>query len=224
MANEIFDTVAADYDNWYETELGHQVDKVERELAERMFKPSGMRVLEVGSGTGQYTVQLAGKGYEITAVEISPEMMKRAQAKMAESGLKAEWCLADVAKILPKLGKFHGIISLTAFEFIPEPEQVLRELYNHLEPGGCLVIGVIAGGGYWGNFYKQIAGQDPESVFNHAVFYTEEQIRNWQVGSKLEIGKALFFPPNVDSLDEARKMEEQRRGNPGYFVAKWVKE
>jgi hypothetical protein len=86
------------------------------------------------------------------------------------------------------------------------------------------VIGVIAGGGHWGEFYKLIAGKDPESVYNHAVFYTEEQIRNWQVGSKPEIGKALFFPPNVHSLDEARRMEEQRSGNPGYFVAKWVKE
>jgi 2-polyprenyl-3-methyl-5-hydroxy-6-metoxy-1,4-benzoquinol methylase len=224
MAKEIFDTAAADYDSWYETELGHLVDKVERELAEKMFKPSGVRVLEVGSGTGLYTVWLARQGYEIMAVEISPEMMKRAQAKMTELGLKAEWRLADVAKILPELGKFHGIISLTAFEFIPDPEQVLHELYNHLEPGGCLMIGIIAGGGRWGDFYKQIAGQDPESVFNHAVFYTEEQIRNWQVGSKPEIGKALFFPPNVDSLDEARKMEELKTGNPGYFVAKWVKE
>jgi ubiquinone/menaquinone biosynthesis C-methylase UbiE len=224
MSNEIFDTVAADYDSWYETGLGHLVDKVERELAERMFKPSGVRVLEVGSGTGQYTVWLARQGYEITAVDISPEMMKRAQAKMAELGLKAEWRLADITKILPELGKFHGIISLTAFEFIPDPGQVLRELYDHLEPGGCLVIGVIAGGSPWGDLYKQIASQNPESVFKHAAFYTEEQIRNWQVGSRPEIGKALFFSPDADSLDEARKMEEQKSGNPGYFVAKWVKE
>jgi Methylase involved in ubiquinone/menaquinone biosynthesis len=224
MANEIFDTVAADYDSWYETELGNLVDEVERELAERMFKPSGVRVLEVGSGTGQYTVWLARQGYEIIAVDISSEMMTRAQAKMAELRLKAEWHLGDIAEILPELGKFNGIISLTAFEFIPDPGQVLGELYNHLEPGGCLVIGMIAGGGPWGDFYKQIAGQDPESVFNHASFYTEEQIRNWQVGSIPEIGKALFFPPNVDSLEEARKMEELKSGDPGYLVAKWVKE
>ena len=224
MPNELFDPVAADYDSWYETELGLTVDNAERKLVERMFKPIGVRVLEVGCGTGQYTTWLARQGYEITAVDISLEMMARAQAKMLAIGLKAEWLKADITKILPKLSKFHGIFSLTAFEFIPNPEQVLQELFNHLEPGGCLMIGVIAGGSPWGDFYTSAVRENPSSVFAHAKFYSEGQINNWQIGGKLEMGKALFFPPNVVSVAKALEMESQEDGNPGFITAKWVKE
>lgn len=223
MPKELFDLVAADYDSWYETELGQTVDDAERKLAERMFKPTGVRVLEVGCGTGQYTTWLARQGYEITAVDISLEMMARAQAKMLSIGLKAEWLHADITKILSKLGKFHGIFSLTAFEFIPNPEQVLQGLFNHLEPGGCLMIGVIAGDSPWGDFYQAVVKENPGSVFAHAKFYTEEQIKDWQIGGKLEIGKALFFPPNVVSVAKALEMEGQADRNPGFLTAKWVK-
>ena len=150
--------------------------------------------------------------------------MARAQAKMLAIGLKAEWLQADITKILPKLGKFHGIFSLTAFEFIPNPEQVLQGLFNLLEPGGCLMIGVIAGGSSWGDFYTAAVKENLGSVFAHAKFYTEEQIDNWQIDGKLEMGKALFFPPNVVSVVKALEMEGQEDGNPGFLAAKWVKE
>lgn len=216
--------MAADYDSWYETELGLTVDMAERKLAERMFKPTGVRVLEVGCGTGQYTTWLASQGYEITAVDISLEMMAQAQAKMLAIGLKAEWLHADIMKILPKLGTFHGIFSVTAFEFIPNPEQVLQGLFKHLEPRGCLMIGMIAGGSPWGDFYTASAKENPGSVFSHAKFYTEEQINNWEIGGKLEMGKGLYFPPNVVSAAKALEMEAQKDGNPGFLTAKWVKE
>jgi 2-polyprenyl-3-methyl-5-hydroxy-6-metoxy-1,4-benzoquinol methylase len=224
MAKEIFDSIAEHYDSWYDTELGHLVDQVERKLTKSMFTPNGKRILEVGSGTGLYTIRLAQEGYEITAVEISTEMMNLAQSKMSSLGLQAEWLAADITDVLPRLGLFHGIISLTAFEFIPNPEKVLRKLFDHLEPGGCLVIGVIAGDSPWEDLYRQTARENPDSVFNFATFYTEEEIRNWPVGPQVEIGKALYFPPNIDMLAQARKMEEEKSGRPGFLVAKWVKE
>lgn len=223
MTWEIFDPIAAQYDSWYATELGHLVDQVERKLAKSMFQPNGKRILEVGSGTGLYTVRLAQEGYEITAVDISAEMTSRAQSKMLELGLQAEWLVADITEVLPRLGKFNGIFSLTAFEFIPDPEKVLRELYNHLEPGGCMVIGVIAGGSPWGDYYKQSALENPDSVFTYATFYTEEEVKKWQIDGQAEIGKALYFPPNTDMLAQARKLEEEKSGKPGFLVAKWVK-
>ncbi|HWQ88691.1 MAG TPA: class I SAM-dependent methyltransferase [Desulfitobacteriaceae bacterium] len=223
MSQAIFDPIATHYDSWYATELGHLVDHLERKLAKSMFQPNGKRILEVGSGTGLYTVRLAQEGYEITAVDISAEMTSLAQTKMLELGLQAEWLVADITEVLPRLGKFHGIFSLTAFEFIPDPEKVLQELYRHLEPGGCMVIGVIAGGSPWGDFYMQTARDNPDSVFNYATFYTEAEIRNWRINSHAEIGQALYFPPNIEMLGQARKMEEEKSSEAGFLVAKWVK-
>lgn len=224
MPDELFDPVAADYDSWYETELGRMVDRVERELVEKMFQPVGNIVLEVGCGTGQYTTWLTEQGFKVTAVDISEAMMARAQAKIAALGYQVEWRQGDIATILPELGRFHGIFSLTAFEFIPSLEKVLQDLYEHLEPGGCMVIGVIAGESTWSELYMKAARDKQESVFAHASFYTEEEIMGWQVGGRIELGKALYFPPNVEMMEKARELETEKAGRPGFLVAKWVKE
>lgn len=113
---------------------------------------------------------------------------------------------------------------MTSFEFIPDPDKVLAALFSHLVPGGYLTIGMIAGGSAWSNYYEQIVKNNSQSIFAHAHFYTENEIRNWQIGVKAEIGTTLHFPPQVQTAHQALDIEGQKRGNPGFFVAKWVKE
>lgn len=224
MANVIFDRVAADYDSWYKTDLGKVVDQVERALAQKMFQTSGKQVLEVGCGTGQYTPWLVKEGYEVTAVDISREMMAQAQANFPAIGDKVHWWQADITDIIDQLGKFHGIFGMTSFEFISQPEWVLSKLYACLEQGGCLLIGVIAGNSPWSEFYQENARQKPASVYAGAQFYTEKEICHWKIGGRLEIGKSLFFSPDVVTVAEALTLEERQEGRAGFIVAKWVKD
>ena len=199
------------------------MDQAERALINKMFTPNGNNILEVGCGTGQYTVELAKAGYSVTAVDISSVMISRAQEKLKSMGLQARWALEDIKEYVEKIDLYQGILSVTAFEFIPNPEVILRKLYNCLEPGGCLVIGVIAGQSLWSDLYTTIAAQNPDSVFTHASFYTEQDIAHWKIGGTLEIGRTLYFSPSVVSRNEAMKQEESQQGNPGFLVAKWVK-
>ncbi|KLU64550.1 MULTISPECIES: class I SAM-dependent methyltransferase [Desulfosporosinus] len=229
MNEALFDHVAAHYDSWYDTELGSLSDQTERNLAQSMFKAPGPKVLEIGCGTGQYTSWLVQEGYEVTAVDISGEMMALAQKKIAlleGSTSKADcvhWWHADITKILDQLETYDGIFSMTAFEFVPEPENVLKKLFSQLNPGGCLMIGVIAGMSAWSEYYAEAARKKPTSVFKRAALYTQEEIRSWQIGVSAEIGECLFFPPNVQTKSEALSLEAKREGNPGFVVAKWVK-
>ena len=223
MTMELFDPIAEDYDQWYETEIGRAADQAEREPAVRLFQPPGPKVLEIGCGTGQYTTQLAEQGYQITAVDISEKMMARAQRKIAGLGYSVKWLKADITQIMDQLEQYQGIFSLSAFEFIPHPEETLRGLFEHLEPQGCLVIGVIAGESPWGEFYAAKAQKNPESVFARARLYTEAEIRQWRVGGKLELEGALYFPPEVASLERALTMEREKTARPGFIVAKWLK-
>lgn len=224
VSEALFDQAAEDYDSWYETEVGKAADRVERALAQSMFQPSGSRVLEVGCGTGQYTVWLAQEGYDLTALDVSGEMMAKARAKISAIGRRVQWRQADIKEIVSEPGKFHGIFSMTAFEFIPRPGEVLAKLYERLEPGGCLLIGVIAGNSPWSEFYEEVAREKPTSVFARANLYGENDIRRWQVGGRLELKQCLFFPPTVASAKEALAMEERKSGPAGFILAKWVKE
>lgn len=48
---------------------------------ERYLRP-GMRVLEVGAGTGRYSVALAQRGIEVTAVELLPHNLDILKSKI----------------------------------------------------------------------------------------------------------------------------------------------
>lgn len=220
----LFDLAAATYDTWYETEIGKTADQVERAEAIGLFLPPGPKVLEVGCGTGQYTLWLAAGGYTVTAVDASGKMLDRAREKIAAGGRQVEWMQGDIAQIMPQLDHYHGIMAMSVFEFLPDPERLLQSLFTHLLPGGCLVIGVIAGNSAWSEFYENTARNNPGSVFDRANFYTEREIRSWRVGGRLEVGKALYFPPSAANAREALLQEGQKSGNPGYLLAKWVKE
>jgi len=93
---------------------------------------------------------------------------------------------------------------MTAFEFVPEPENVLKKLFSRLKPGGCLLIGLIAGRSAWSEYYGEASRNNPTSVFARAALYTKEEIGSWQIGVPAEIGECLFFPPNVNTATEAR--------------------
>jgi ubiquinone/menaquinone biosynthesis C-methylase UbiE len=230
MDEALFDHVAARYDSWYDTELGAVSDQVERHLAQSMFKAPGPKVLEIGCGTGQYTSWLVQEGYEVTAVDISGEMMALAKKKIAaieensSTANRVHWWHADITKILDQLEIYDGIFSMTAFEFVPEPEKVLQKLFSRLKPGGCMMIGVIAGNSAWSEYYAEAARKKPTSVFARAALYTREEIRSWNIGGTCKIGECLFFPPNVQTPSEALSLEKKREGNPGFVVAKWVKD
>ena len=52
-------------------------------------------MLDVGTGTGEHTILLAGLGYEVLGVDIAPLPVEQARAKAAESGVAARFEVAD---------------------------------------------------------------------------------------------------------------------------------
>lgn len=61
------------------------------------------RVLEVGCGTGTNAIYLAQQGFDVTAIDLSPEALRQAREKANKANLKINFIEADVTK-LPDLG------------------------------------------------------------------------------------------------------------------------
>lgn len=69
---QLFDKKADSYDEWYRTAAGRFVDRIEKEAVFSYLEPqAGMSVLDIGCGTGNYSLALAGKGLKVTGVDIS---------------------------------------------------------------------------------------------------------------------------------------------------------
>ena len=98
----------------------------------------GCRVLDVACGTGVLFPDYLDRGVaSVTAVDISPEMVKIAQSKFPEANIRV--VCGDVEKI-PLTGRFDAVMVYNAFPHFPDPENLIRVLSGKLEPGGSLTI------------------------------------------------------------------------------------
>jgi len=113
-------------------------------LAARHGLEPGMQVLEVGPGSGAYTMAAArrvGDSGRVTAIDIEPKMIARITARaQAENAHNVEAQLADVYALPFDTGSFDAIFMVTVIGEIPEPGRAMRELYRVLAPSGTLAF------------------------------------------------------------------------------------
>jgi SAM-dependent methyltransferase len=89
----------------------------------------------LGCGTGTNPVYLAGRGFDVTAIDIAPTALVRAEEKARKAGVKVRWVLADVLAV-PDLGAFdfifdrgcyHGVRRVSATGFVKTVRRLSRE-------------------------------------------------------------------------------------------------
>jgi SAM-dependent methyltransferase len=112
------------------------------ESAARRFGLRGRRVLDVGCGTGKSFLPLLERGFEVTACDISPEMVALAREK---AGPHADVHVADMRR-LPVFGEFDLITCIDdAINHLLSADEVadaLASMRENLAPGGLLVFDV----------------------------------------------------------------------------------
>lgn len=220
-----FNEIAHSYDDWYKTRLGAFADEVETELAFKLFSPyKGMRVLDVGCGTGNFSVKLAEKGCVVTGIDISDQMLKKAAAKAAKAGLNIDFHNMDIYNLAFGNNTFDGVFSMATFEFIQKPKKAFDEMMRVLKPGGKLLIGTINRDSQWGKFYMQQAKKG-DSIFRFAHFKNMDELKSLDTNNLVKSGQCLFIPPNAEE-EKINRAEEKRLSKfekGGFICALWVK-
>ena len=103
--------------------------------------PPGGRILDVGAGTGLVGEALAGCGAQIDAVDISPDMLGRAEAK----GVYARVIAADLTRPLPlESASYGGLVSAGTFTHGHVGPSCLPELMRVAAPGARVALGISA--------------------------------------------------------------------------------
>ncbi len=102
-------------------------------------------VLDLGCGTGKMTLELANRGYDMTGIDLSPEMLDIAR----ESGEKAEkdilWLCQDMREF-ELYGTVDAAVScLDCINHLTKPADVKKTLdlvHNYLVPDGIFVFDI----------------------------------------------------------------------------------
>lgn len=98
------------------------------------------RALDLACGEGRNALWLAGREWQVTAVDFSPVALDRARGLAAAANLEVEWVEADVLGYEPLV---HGYdLVLLGYLQVPEPErrQALEVATTATRPGGSLLV------------------------------------------------------------------------------------
>ncbi len=126
-------------------------DAVRTSVTEQGGLKPGMRVLDVGCGTGTLAVALkavVGEGGYVSGIDASPEMIDVATKKVRQRGIDVDLRLG-VAEDLPyEDAAFDRVTSTLVFHHLPDDVKLasLLEIRRVLVPGGRLVVGDFAPG------------------------------------------------------------------------------
>jgi ubiquinone biosynthesis O-methyltransferase len=221
----IFDKEANSYDSWYESKMGSYVDEIETDLALSMFKAEkGITVLDVGCGTGNFSVKLAKMGCKVVGIDVSDEMLEIARKKAEEQDLDIEFFNMDVYELKFEDDRFDAAFSMAAFEFIKEPQKAVDEIFRVVKKGGHILVGTINKDSKWGELYLSDYFQ-ANTVFKYADFKTLDDFKVINPNSLIDTGECLFVPPNADGEDFniKKEIELSKTERGGYICALWRK-
>jgi len=96
-------------------------------------RPPG-RALDLACGTGRHALFLAEKGWEVTAVDVSPRAIALAQEMARERGLKINWIVADLDTYA-----LQGPYDLIVISFFYINRNLVSPIINALRKGGTLL-------------------------------------------------------------------------------------
>jgi ubiquinone/menaquinone biosynthesis C-methylase UbiE len=104
--------------------------------------PAGTEVLEVGSGTGFISEILAGSGFNVWGMDLSPDMLAVASSNLEAAGLagRARFTVGDAEALDAPDGQARTVVSRWVLWTLPRPRLALQEMVRVLAPGGKLVL------------------------------------------------------------------------------------
>jgi len=166
-----FGTVAERYDRWYDTAQGTVYDRIEKQAVDRVFPDSGHgnRMLEIGCGTGHWSRFFAERGFCVTGIDISQEMINVAQREdFGDTSL----CVADAADLPFPTDSFDIAVGITVLEFVAEPTRVVHEMVRCTRAGGRILVGVLNRNSIMG-IRRRVR---PSAIFGSAKMFSRSEL------------------------------------------------
>jgi ubiquinone/menaquinone biosynthesis C-methylase UbiE len=122
-------------------------------LREALAPVPGERLLEIGPGTGYYTLPVAewlGADGTLEIFDLQQEMLDHTEGRARDAGLSNVFGSQGDAQALP-FGDdaFAGAYLVTVLGEIPDQEAALRELARVVRPDGRVVVGELFGDPHW---------------------------------------------------------------------------
>ena len=190
---------------------GQIVSNHDVSLFEQMLPidPGDMRVVEIGAGTGRFTLPALARNYHITATDVNQSMLELLSDKVAEKGW-SDRCTIQTEDIFNLSFDDNSIDYLFCLHVIPrfatlaDQDAAIREMVRVLKPGGRLLFNYNNRTSFWGFLYKGYSTKSSEmkAILAKANMKIQMQRGKWFVNRTLINKIPLFIGRMLVILDD----------------------
>ena len=173
----------------------------------------GMKLLDVACGTGVVALTASRVGAEVEGVDLTPELISRANENSKIMGLDAKFIEGDVEFLPYEEHEFDIILSQYGHMFAPRPEIVTNELARVLKPGGILAFSTWPKELFMGKFFKLIEDFSPplpaevaSPVLWGDMTIIQERLEN--KFEKIEFGRDTMYAPTMSPAHMLKLFEK----------------
>ena len=106
------------------------------------FGERKISILDAGCGQGRISLPLAAEGHTVTGLDLSPDVIEKAQSYAKQSGLNIEYFVSDLNNIdsFHSGRKYDCIICLEVLYMSKDPLKILKSFLNLLKKDGLLIV------------------------------------------------------------------------------------
>ncbi|WP_409330576.1 class I SAM-dependent methyltransferase [Trujillonella humicola] len=140
----------------------------------------GDRVLDVAAGSGNVAVPAALTGADVTASDLTPELLEAGRRSAERQGAQLRWEEADAEALPYADGSFDVVVSCVGVMFAPHHQQTADELVRVCRPGGRIGLISWTPQGFVGELFrtmKPYAPPPPPGASPPPLWGEEEHVR-----------------------------------------------
>ncbi len=193
-----FDSLASEYDAWFEAE-GKRIFAIEVQALAEVLPSLPKPWIEVGVGSGRFAQSLR--------IEIGLDPSIKLLNMARKRGINVFLGRGEHPPIGD--GSFGAAFFIVTLCFVHSPLKVLMEANRFLKRSGKVVLGLVLRESPWGRFYRA-KGEEGHRFYQHATFYSYEEVESFlrQAGFEIERVLSTLF----QKTGEVKHMEPPQEG------------
>jgi SAM-dependent methyltransferase len=179
----------------------------------------GLKVLDVAAGTGNASIPAARTGANVTASDLTPELLHAGAARAGDTQL--EWVTADAEHLPFEDGSFDVVMSAIGVMFAPYHQAAADELVRVCRPGGTIGLLSWTPEGMLGALFRTMGpfAPPPPPGAQPPPLWGSEQHLSGLFGDRIAIRSAERDTLDITAFANARDYGEFFRARYGPTIA-----